>query len=416
MRSILPPQGDGQYGVDKVFHGLDLALVKGDVLLLGALQLFGGHSRPPQEHPGHGHVAADLHEGIGVGEGLHDLLGGGLGPDVHGYLAQLVHRLLHLLGGIGNPGDLLGLGDGLLHLAHEVHDGLALLHAQLAAEEIHGLDPVGPFVDGGDAAVTQQLFLGIVAGVPEPAVDLDAHVADVNRLVRAVGLADGDEHLDDILVLFLFLLGLGQVLHVLAEVGIIDQAAHAVHIDLHVEQHAPDVGMLDDGHRRGALVRQVHQVPALDPLPGVVHRVHVGGGGQGQTLHAHEQAGLVHHEEHLAHALVFLAQEQPLALALFPEIHSAGGAAVDAHLLLGAGADDVVEIAHAPVLVDPVLGHDKEGDAGSARGCALDAGQHGMDDVFRHVLVPAGDEDLLPGEAVGPVSVGLGLCGDGAQV
>ena len=60
--------------------------------------------------------------------------------------------------------------------------------AELAGEEVHGLDAVGPFVDGGDAAVAQQLLDRVFPYVAVAAVDLDAQAADVERALGRIGL------------------------------------------------------------------------------------------------------------------------------------------------------------------------------------------------------------------------------------
>ncbi len=167
----------------------------------------------------------------------------------------------------------------------------------------------------------------------------------------------------------------------------------------------------------GAFLSKVLQeMPALDALAGVVQRVQVGGAGAGQRLGPDQEPGLVHHQEHGPHALVLLPEQGPPALALGSQRQRAGGVAVDAHLLFDPGADHVVRLAQAAVVVHPDLGHDEEGDPGGARRRAFDAGQHRVNDVLGQVVFARGDKDLVAGDGVGAVRVPDGGRGEGAHV
>ena len=174
---------------------------------------------------------------------------------------------------------------------------------------------------------------------------------------------------------------------VLQQADVKQKAPASFRDGLHPQEHAPHVRMLDDRNPRGILAGCL-KMPPLDPLPGVVEGVQEGCGGASQRLHAHVQAGLVHHHEHGAHALVFLAQQGSEASAPGAQGHGAGGAAVDAHLLLDAGADDVVGLAQAPVVIDPDLGDEEKRYSGGAGRRALDPRQHRVDDVFRRGPAP----------------------------
>ena len=117
---------------------------------------------------------------------------------------------------------------------------------------------------------------------------------------------------------------------------------------------------------------------------------------QAQRLDPAAHAGLVHHQEHLGHAAVRLAHQDPAAFAIFPEAQGGGGRSVDPHLVLDAGARHSLGSPRVPSSVHPDLGDDEKGDALGPLGGSLDPGQHQMDDVLGQVMVPAGDEALFP--------------------
>ena len=60
---------------------------------------------------------------------------------------------------------------------------LALVHAELAAQQVHGLNAVGSLVNLGNPAVAQQLLLGIFPDKTVAAVNLNALAADLERPV-----------------------------------------------------------------------------------------------------------------------------------------------------------------------------------------------------------------------------------------
>ena len=65
--------------------------------------------------------------------------------------------------------------------------------------------------------------------------------------------------------------------------------------------------MVDDG---GLLAGRCPYGPSLPTLDGVVGSLLEGTFGDSQTLNAHAQPGVVHHLEHVTHALMFLADKE----------------------------------------------------------------------------------------------------------
>jgi hypothetical protein len=68
------------------------------------------------------------------------------------------------------------------------------------------------------------------------------------------------------------------------------------------------------------------------------------------------------------------------------------------------------------VFLDHELRHDEQRDALVAFRGALDAGQHQVDDVVRHVVFAGRDEDLLAGDLVGAVGLRDGLGAHQAEI
>ena len=76
----------------------------------------------------------------------------------------------------------------------------------------------------------------------------------------------------------------------------------------------------------------------------------------------------------------------------------------------------VVARAERAVLVDQELGHQKQRDAPVAGRRIGQPRQHEVDDVVGEVVLAVGDEDFLPGDAVGAVGCALGLGAQRADV
>ena len=169
-----------------------------------------------------------------------------------------------------------------------------------------------------------------------------------------------------------------------------------------IHQHAANIGVDDDRVGGAVGVLRPGQRAALQPILGEGRGGLVGGLGLGDALQAHPDPGLVHHHEHQAQALV-LGPHQPAGALVM--LDDAGGVAVDAHLLLEAGAEDAVARARLAVRVGNELGHDEQADPPHPSRRALDAGQHQVDDVLGHVVLAPRDPDFLARDLV--ASIGL---------
>ena len=128
-------------------------------------------------------------------------------------------------------------------------------------------------------------------------------------------------------------------------------------------------------------------MPALHPLARVVDGIHIGGAGTGQALESHEQPRLVHHLEHGPHALIFLTQQCAATIAFAAERQGAGGISMDSHFFFDTGTDHIIGLAQAAVVVHPNFWHQKQRDAFGTFRRPFDAGQHRVNDVFRHIVL-----------------------------
>jgi hypothetical protein len=383
--------------LDKKLGGLDLPAIEGLVLGFGAPgQLLGGNIGAPQKHPAHDDIAHGFKKRKSMGKSRFDIGRHNGFCQARGGFTQLPGSVLQRCRQGGQVFGLLCQVDGFLHFFQEIAKRLAAVHDDLAPQQVHGLDAVGAFVNGGDFAVPKLLFNGILLDVPIAAVDLHGLHGDIEPALGAVGLDQRREEFEQALVVFALLFGAGQS-HVGDQgLGVIDETAQAIHVRFHPHEHAPYIRMPDNGYGRRVLAGG--QVLALHALPGVVEGVQVRNRCMHKGLKAHAQAGFVHHVEHDFHALVLLAQQEAAAPAFAAQGHGGADAAVDAHFLFDAGADNIVAVAQGAVRVDPVLGDDEYGDPLGARGCALDPGKHRGDDVLGQVVLAVGDENLGAGQ------------------
>ena len=287
---------------------------------------------------------------------------------------------------------------------------------ELSPDEIHRLDEVRPFVDRKDLRVAAVLFDRKIAREARAAVGLDGLFAHAEGLIRAVRFDERDEKIDlSLMVGDLPLVLPGVHLHAVDVVRELHgEGANSLNPRLHVEEHPPHVGVLDDRNARCGGVFPVIDRRALLSLPSVLERIQEGRGGHADALNSDGNARAVHHLEHLRHALIELAVAAhgvPDAFSVVAEVEDAGRRSVDAHLVLDVRDVNVVRFADRAVRAHPELGDDEEREAFGAGGSAFDAREHEMNDVFGEIVVTAGNVDLRALDRVAAVRV---LHGGGA--
>ena len=126
----------------------------------------------------------------------------------------------------------------------------------------------------------------------------------------------------------------------------------------------------------------------------------IGALGQPQAFVPDGQARIVHHREHAAHARVLVADQEADGAALVAIGHDAGGAALDAELVLELEAAKIVAASQAAIRFGKELRHEEEGDPLGAGRRVGQAGEHEMDDVGRQIVLAEGDEDLLTADQI----------------
>ena len=207
--------------------------------------------------------------------------------------------------------------------------------------------------------------------------------------------------------------GLAAVNHVHLLASQVDQGAGAFGYNLLGQQHTAYVRVHDDRVSDAIRVLRTTQGTHGQTLFGVSQGALEAQFCSTQTLDGSTDTGSVHEGEHAVQAFV-LRPDQPALGAV--EIHYAGGVTVDTHLVLQGATGNRVALAGRTVFVRQLLGHDKQGDTFGTFRCARQTGQYDVDDVLGHVVLTGRDEDLGTGNAVGAVSVRLGLGAQGAQV
>ena len=145
-------------------------------------------------------------------------------------------------------------------------------------------------------------------------------------------------------------------------------------------------------------------------------RLLIGAVGDADALEADAEPGLVHHREHAAHALVFLADQVADRAALIAHGHGAGRRGMHAELVLDAAGVDVVARAERAVGIDQEFRNQKQRNALGARGRIGQSRQHEMHDVVAHVVLAIGDEDLGALDAIAAVGRALGAGAQRADV
>ena len=162
--------------------------------------------------------------------------------------------------------------------------------------------------------------------------------------------------------------------------------------------------MLDDRHTLGSGVTHVLHFGALDARACIVEGQQVGPRAHRHALQTDADTGRVHHVEHQANALFFLADQLGFATVVLAEDQLTGGRTVDAHLVFDAGTVDIVKLAQFAIGSDAVFRNHEQTQALSAGRGALAPREHQVHNVVHQVMLAARDKDLLSTDKIFAVS------------
>mmetsp|Transcript_13574 Transcript_13574/g.31280 ORF Transcript_13574/g.31280 Transcript_13574/m.31280 type:complete len:327 (-) Transcript_13574:649-1629(-) len=291
------------------------------------------------------------------------------------------------------PGLLDGLGAVLVN-------GLELAEHNLATQKVKRLDASGALPHCSNTHITDNLLLLVGLDVPVAAVDLDAKVGCLEAALSQETLENRCEEahftVDP-------LHGCGVAgklcLHnlVVEQGALVDHGAATLSDDLLGQQHTAHVGV-HNNRVRGALgVLGATEGTHRETLLGVPKCVLEGQLSCGRALDGSAETRGVDEGEHVVETLVLLANQK--ALRRF-EVDLTGGRPVAAHLVLDAANVGTVHFTKGAVGVDLLLGHQKQGNSLSSRGCVGETSEHTVHNVVSEVVVTAGDEDLSSSDAV----------------
>ena len=154
------------------------------------------------------------------------------------------------------------------------------------------------------------------------------------------------------------------------------------------------------------------EVPALDPLPGIVESIQIGGRGIIKGLKSNPQPCFIHHVKHDLHPLAFFSEKQSPAFAFAAQGHGAGGAGMNPHFFFDARANHIIGFSQASVFVDPYFGNNENGNPFGSRRIAFNPCQNRVNDIFRQIILSVGDKDFVAGDGIGAVGI---LDGSGRQ-
>ena len=270
-------------------------------------------------------------------------------------------------GGLAEGGRVAGahIGHRRAQLVEIKRDRAAAFQRHLARHQIERLDAVGALVDRGDAGVAVMLGGAGLLDEAHAAVHLHAEGSHLDADIGGERLRDRRQQRSA----FMRRLARGVVLAaqraVERDTGLITDRPRRPGQAAHGEQHALDVGVMDDG-AGGALLA----------LARIAKRLLQRALGDRHALQADRQPRPVHHGEHAGHALVLLADEVADRAAVIAIDHGAGGRGMDAELVLDRMRAHVIARA-----VRQELGDQEQRNAlGAGRGIGQ-AGEHEVDDV-----------------------------------
>ena len=177
---------------------------------------------------------------------------------------------------------------------------------------------------------------------------------------------------------------------------VVGEGARRLGLRLHRQQHALHVRMMDDRDRVGI---GPAEPSALDPFEGITAGLLKGAIRDSDPFQPDRHARVVHHREHQIEAAILFADQKADGTSVVAERHHRRRARIDAQLVLDGDAAEIVARPEPAVLLRQELRHQEQRQAPHAIGRARRAGENGVDDVGREVVLAVGDENFLAGDA-----------------
>ena len=153
--------------------------------------------------------------------------------DIHRDFAEAVQCLFNPGGEVRQARYFPGAHNGAFDFIEKINKNSAFFHSQLAPQQIHGLNAVGPFIDTGDFTIAVKLFDRIFFGKAIATMHLNGLLADKLPALAAVSFNHRRQQLNQITVALFFIPGFCSGFFIKTIGGVINKAAHAVHIRFH---------------------------------------------------------------------------------------------------------------------------------------------------------------------------------------
>jgi len=133
----------------------------------------------------------------------------------------------------------------------------------------------------------------------------------------------------------------------------------------------------------------------LNTVFGVFQTHLIGPFGISDAQHAYIQTGAVHHSEHMAHALVFFANQITYTITIITKGHHTCGAGHDTQFMFNGYTSDIISLTQRTIFIHHEFRYNKQADAFCALWCIRQSRQYQMNDVVRTIMLTPGDENLL---------------------
>ena len=328
---------------------------------------------------------------------------------LHGFHADFHREFLHFVADVGQWVDeFLHFRINAVVFDEFLHDGAegtqfrAHVAQYFTTEQVQRLYAVRAFVQLGDARVTHVLFHAVFGDKAVTAEYLHAVVGTLKRVVGQKGFDDRGQQRHVIRSRLTHRFVRMRQFFVDFQGDPVGERTRAFGICTLGQQHATHVRMHED--RIGFFFRifRTGQRTHLQTFFGVSAGILVGNFGQAKALHTHAQTRCVHHHEHGLQTFVRFTH-QPAGRAV--EVNHRSGVRVNAHFVFQRTARYWIARAERAVCVWQEFRYDEQGNAFGAFWRFRQASQHEVDDVVRHVVFTAGDEDFGAGDGVGAVGV-----------